>query len=79
MSKHDPNEAIRISNKEPVAMTDYKTKDPNWINPKIPPGPSKKQYIETVCNKHSKLLWTLTEQQEIAIRVYMKAVLAEVL
>jgi len=33
---HDPNEAIRIETREPVAKSDYKTKDPNWYDPKIP-------------------------------------------
>ena len=35
MSSHDPNEAIRLMEKESVAKTDYKTTDKNWINPKI--------------------------------------------
>lgn len=33
--KHDPNEAIRIAVKEPVANNDYKTLDKNWISPQI--------------------------------------------
>lgn len=33
---HDPNEAIRITEREPVASSDYKTKDPAWYAPNIP-------------------------------------------
>lgn len=40
MTKHDPNEAIRLAEKEPVAKSDYKTMDKNWFNPKIPAAPS---------------------------------------
>lgn len=35
-AKHYPNEAIRITEREPVATSDYKTKDPAWFDPKIP-------------------------------------------
>lgn len=35
-AKHDPNEAIRLMEKEPVAKSDYKTADPAWFSPKIP-------------------------------------------
>jgi dUTP pyrophosphatase len=33
--KHDPNEAIRLMEKEPIANSDYKTHDMNWISPNI--------------------------------------------
>jgi dUTP pyrophosphatase len=36
MTKHDPNEAIRLMEREPVAKSDYKTKDSAWVNPKVP-------------------------------------------
>lgn len=39
MTKHDPNEAIRLMEKEPVAKSDYKTMDKNWISPTIPSAP----------------------------------------
>jgi dUTP pyrophosphatase len=35
-SRHDPNEAIRISDREPVAIDAYKTQDPAWFAPNIP-------------------------------------------
>jgi deoxyuridine 5'-triphosphate nucleotidohydrolase len=34
---HDPQEAIRIAAKEPIAKTDYKTDDSNWFNPNSTP------------------------------------------
>lgn len=39
MTKHDPNEAMRIYQKEPVASSDYKTKDKAWFQPNIPSAP----------------------------------------
>lgn len=36
MTKHDPNEAIRITENEPVAQSSYKTQDPAWFAPVIP-------------------------------------------
>lgn len=36
LGNHDPNEAIRLSEKEPVAQSAYKTTDPNWFAPNIP-------------------------------------------
>jgi deoxyuridine 5'-triphosphate nucleotidohydrolase len=37
---HNPNDAIHLEEKEPVAQTTYKTDDQAWFNPNIP-GPNK--------------------------------------
>lgn len=39
MTKHDPNDAIRIPVEEPVAKNDYKTLDKNWFDPQVPKAP----------------------------------------
>jgi len=36
LGNHDPNESIRLTEKEPVAKSSYKTEDPNWFAPNIP-------------------------------------------
>lgn len=36
MKQHDPNEALRIAENEPVAQSSYKTQDPAWFAPNIP-------------------------------------------
>jgi len=35
-TKHDPYEAIRLMEREPVASSDYKTTDSAWVKPRIP-------------------------------------------
>ncbi len=36
MKSHNSNDAIRIAIEEPIAKSDYKTIDKNWISPQIP-------------------------------------------
>lgn len=47
-AKHDPNEAIRLSTKEPVAKSAYKTTDPNWFKPTTPPSSTNNLNIKFV-------------------------------
>ena len=84
MSKHDPNEAIRISTKEPVAKSDYKTKDQNWISPKIPNGPTKEEFIDQVIDDKLKEdfiapLYFFSEAQQRQLKQFLKAALKELL
>lgn len=83
--QHDPNEAIRIAMKEPVAQTDYKTKDPNWINPKIPTGPTKEEFIDQVVEEEFDRKWSycrdtcFSESQKIELEEKLKNILKKLL
>lgn len=55
MSSHNPNEAIRLMEKEPIAKSDYKTIDKNWFEPQVPKAPRTVNIKFKCMNKNAKI------------------------
>lgn len=66
---HNPNDAIHLEEKEPVAQTTYKTDDQAWINPNIP-GPNKALRIKFKKMSETAKIPTAIREGDIGFDLY---------